>query len=509
MAEEESLTAGKDLFVGGHENNPSHSEFNFSAMESVAEPTMATGIVAASKLASETSLRNLPTAMTNDETLHEPEKLPQQQGEDASDQAYQPTLEDALDDEATMEDEETNGDADDGELDELERLGELPLEELLRMYGGGGAAAVSTSVLPLARPDSAENVAGPSRSQNRTNDESAPLDSSKISNDEEDWTTSSEDEDGFTHGSASDAERAELMKFLARIGHDKTAGGGEDSGGGSSSDDDEFIPVHLMMLKREVPIGPNRQVEPPTCDAHYEEVAAELTDEVLQWAPRLPEADVIDYLKAAYIQERELLKKEIPSDQLAQTDVADDEEFLKELLDCNYEKEEALRRCRRNFRPGRYESSKWSEKECEDFESAIMENWKRFNIVQAAVPTRTVKEVVEFYYRWKKSGRYEPFIARVRVSDGKTHHNLEEKVKLRLNGKKRPLDAMDSVAEDQLADSEKEKVPIEPRPKSARLDSINSAASSSGSSGSAHVLDESPAVTQQDRFLAEAGPSGS
>jgi hypothetical protein len=207
-----------------------------------------------------------------------------------------------------------------------------------------------------------------------------------------------------------------------------------------------------------------------------------------------------EYLKAAYIQERELLKKEIPADQVTQTDVADDEEFLKELLDCNYEKDEALRRCRRNFRPGRYESSKWSDKECEDFEAAIMENWKRFNIVQTAVPTRTVKEVVEFYYRWKKSDRFEPFLARVRLSDGKTQHNLEEKSKFRVNGKKRPLDAMDAVAEDKLAETEKEKSTVEPRPKSVRLDPLNSACSL--------LLEDTVEVVCRD-LLTQGGPSGS
>lgn len=195
------------------------------------------------------------------------------------------------------------------------------------------------------------------------------------------------------------------------------------------------------------------------------------------------------YLKAAYIQERELLKKEIPPDQLEQTGVADDEEFLKELLDCSYDKDEALRRCRRNFRPGRYESSRWSEKECQDFEEAMGansgSNWKRFTNVAAVVPTRTLKEVIEFYYRWKKSSRFEIFLAKLRLHDSKDHkvnHSLEEKVKIRL-GRKRPFDAMDSTAEDQLAVSEVEKVTVEPRQKSARIMSqMNPSTSSSHNS---------------------------
>ena len=123
------------------------------------------------------------------------------------------------------------------------------------------------------------------------------LDSAKTSaktNDDEDWTSSS-DEEGNTledDGDKMATERSELMKFLARIGRDKTAGGGGDDSGDSSSDD-EFIPVHLMMLKREVPVGPNRQVEPPKLDMHYDDATVEPTDEVLHWAPRLPEPDVV------------------------------------------------------------------------------------------------------------------------------------------------------------------------------------------------------------------------
>jgi hypothetical protein len=112
-------------------------------------------------------------------------------------------------------------------------------------------------------------------------------------NDDEDWTTSSDDEEYTVEDEDKLArERSELMKFLTRIGVDNPDEGSHDE----SSSDDEFIPVHLMMLKREVPLGPSRQVEPPELDAQYDDIISSPTDEVLQWAPRLPENEVIGQL---------------------------------------------------------------------------------------------------------------------------------------------------------------------------------------------------------------------
>ena len=49
-----------------------------------------------------------------------------------------------FDDEATMEEEEAMGEEDDeDELSALNAEGEMPLEELLKLYGGGGGGSRS------------------------------------------------------------------------------------------------------------------------------------------------------------------------------------------------------------------------------------------------------------------------------------------------------------------------------------------------------------------------------
>jgi hypothetical protein len=145
---------------GNEEKRAGNVDSDFSAMESVAEAPIMTFV--ATKVSAETS--DQQTSSSSESQKVEPD--------DISDQLYQPMLDDALDDEATLEDEEKDGDADDGELDELERMGELPLEELLRMYGAGGSTsekAPAEPVLQLKSELESVNInAGPSGLQNET-----------------------------------------------------------------------------------------------------------------------------------------------------------------------------------------------------------------------------------------------------------------------------------------------------------------------------------------------------
>ena len=63
---------------------------------------------------------------------------------DKDEKEFEPTIEmimNDFDDEATMEEEEAMGEEDDeDELSALNAEGEMPLEELLKLYGGGGGS---------------------------------------------------------------------------------------------------------------------------------------------------------------------------------------------------------------------------------------------------------------------------------------------------------------------------------------------------------------------------------
>ncbi|EDW89189.1 mesoderm induction early response protein 1 [Drosophila yakuba] len=86
--------------------------------------------------------------------------------------------------------------------------------------------------------------------------------------------------------------------------------------------------------------------------------------------------------------------------------VKDNEQALHLLVQCGYDFKEALRRKRMNVLPLTDTMSSWSEDECLKFEEGIQRFGKDFyQIRQNQVRTRTMRELVHFYYLWKKSER--------------------------------------------------------------------------------------------------------
>ncbi|XP_077391372.1 mesoderm induction early response protein 2 isoform X3 [Festucalex cinctus] len=89
--------------------------------------------------------------------------------------------------------------------------------------------------------------------------------------------------------------------------------------------------------------------------------------------------------------------------------VRDNEQALYELLKCNFNTEEALRRLHFNVKVFT-ELCGWSEEECRNFEHGYKVYGKNFHLIQAnKVRTRSVGECVEYYYMWKKSERHNCF----------------------------------------------------------------------------------------------------
>ncbi|XP_017079302.1 mesoderm induction early response protein 1 [Drosophila eugracilis] len=86
--------------------------------------------------------------------------------------------------------------------------------------------------------------------------------------------------------------------------------------------------------------------------------------------------------------------------------IKDNEQALHLLVQCGYDFKEALRRKRMNVLPLTDTMSSWSEDECLKFEEGIQRFGKDFyQIRQNQVRTRTMRELVQFYYLWKKSER--------------------------------------------------------------------------------------------------------
>ncbi|KAH7936063.1 hypothetical protein HPB52_017522 [Rhipicephalus sanguineus] len=110
----------------------------------------------------------------------------------------------------------------------------------------------------------------------------------------------------------------------------------------------------------------------------------------------------------------------------------DDEQALYLLLQCGHNIEEALRRRRMNPTiptmgqsvslpdPFPTEMSLWSEEECRSFESGLRLYGKDFHLIQLhKVRTRSVGELVHFYYLWKKTERHDIFASKVRLEKKK------------------------------------------------------------------------------------------
>jgi hypothetical protein len=50
---------------------------------------------------------------------------------------------------------------------------------------------------------------------------------------------------------------------------------------------------------------------------------------------------------------------------------------------------------------------RWSPYEIALFEAAIVQYGKQFHLVQRAIESKTTKEVIDFYYMWKKTSHYQ------------------------------------------------------------------------------------------------------
>ncbi|KAK2859966.1 hypothetical protein Q7C36_004132 [Tachysurus vachellii] len=163
------------------------------------------------------------------------------------------------------------------------------------------------------------------------------------------------------------------------------------------------------------------------------------------WNPEfLPEHTVVEFLTEACKRTGEETGVEaIPEG----SHIKDNEQALYELVKCDFDTEEALRRLRFNVKAAREELSVWTEEECRHFEQGLKAYGKDFHLIQAnKVRTRSVGECVAFYYMWKKSERYDFFAQQTRL--GKRKYNLHPGVTDYMD---RLLDETESAASSRAA----------------------------------------------------------
>ncbi|KAG1659622.1 Mesoderm induction early response protein 3 [Nymphon striatum] len=331
------------------------------------------------------------------------------------------------DDEHTLDEEEetemdSGGDSTVNELDNLQKEGEMPLEDLLTMYGYGCS---SSSVIPVETQSSSsdeilckqdltldkEEIARDLLiDEENKSSNSSPMDTECVVPDY--ITTSStalllED----VNESTQDGQSSRLLRSVSH-----------QSGGysGSETDEDEdYMPTEDEDSRKVIQVGSDYQAVVPEGLCKYDDAPAYENDDKLLWDPRvLPQEEVNKY----FLEVQRLSNANHRGDAISTGNhCSEEEQCLYLLLQCGYNVEEALRRKRIQGAATVADSmSLWSEEECRSFEIGLKTYGKDFNMIQQhKVKTRSVAELVNFYYLWKKTERHDMFANKSRLEKKK------------------------------------------------------------------------------------------
>lgn len=167
--------------------------------------------------------------------------------------------------------------------------------------------------------------------------------------------------------------------------------------------------------KKTIMVGTDYQAAIPEGLCRYDDALPYENEDKMLWDPsHISEEDTEEFLERAQLP---VVKGgSLP----AGSHIRDDEQALYLLLQCGYNLEEALRRRRMNVLPPTDAVSLWSEEECHNFESGLRTYGKDFHLIQKnKVRTRSVGELVQFYYLWKKTERHDIFTYKARLEKKK------------------------------------------------------------------------------------------
>ncbi|KAG8456597.1 hypothetical protein GDO86_002394 [Hymenochirus boettgeri] len=313
------------------------------------------------------------------------------------------------DDERTLEEEEMKegGKNFASEIEDLEKEGNMPLEDLLAIY-----------VYENADPETAVSSAGSSPSELADELPDMTLDKEEIAKD----LLSGDDEE--TQSSADDLTPSvtshETTDFFPRPLRSNTTYDGDkewesedlETDFGNSSED----------LRKEIMIGPLHQAEiPPFQGKCATELMTYEHEDQLLWSPDvLPEYKVKEFLFEISRASNEKGVDRIPDGMW----LRDNEQALHELFKCHYCVKEAVDKYCSSHKASQDEITPWTEEECRNFEHALLIHGKDFHLIQKnKVKSRTVAECVAFYYMWKKSERYEFFAQQTRFGKKRYNHH--------------------------------------------------------------------------------------
>ncbi|KAJ8730588.1 hypothetical protein PYW08_002001 [Mythimna loreyi] len=280
-----------------------------------------------------------------------------------------------FDDERTLDEEEAlaAGEQQDpkAELNSLQREGDMPLEELLALYGYDRSM---DKPVPEQAPEVVpEEIEKPESALQQLYSE----------------TTSPEATRCLRSGSRPPSEEEDDYDY--------------------SPDEDDW--------KKTIMVGSDYQAAIPEGLCSYDDALPYENEDKLLWNPTTLEEKVTeDYMKKVCAMTSGTTGVDaVPRGR----QLRDDEEALYLLQQCGHNVEEALRRRRISAQTPAH-ASLWSEEECRNFENGLKAHGKDFHLIRLyKVRTRSVGELVQFYYIWKKTERHDIFANKARLEKKK------------------------------------------------------------------------------------------
>lgn len=165
-------------------------------------------------------------------------------------------------------------------------------------------------------------------------------------------------------------------------------------------------------------VGTNHQAQLPESLQKYDDASPYDNEDVLMWDPKsMGTQEIEEYL----IKATEPGCDDVNNIPLG-NHTRDDETALQILLQCAYNTEEALRRLKLNT-SDQIAELPWSNEECNNFEEGLKAYGKKFRLIHLnKLHTRSIGEIVRFYYHWKKTERYDTYAYKSR--QGKKRYYL-------------------------------------------------------------------------------------
>ncbi|XP_043239645.1 mesoderm induction early response protein 1-like [Amphibalanus amphitrite] len=362
------------------------------------------------------------------------------------DREFEPTVDmmvNDFDDEGTLDEAEANETAEQqrNEADLLQQEQDMPIEKLLAMYGrypdGGGpadAAAPAPDASPTPDADGdGEDAAADGDDAEASQSSSASEEAASTQAEKEPATeTEASDRDGADAGGPPPAKKARRSALSALYPELEPAGAakralrseapaddalaagddGDESDSSESSGEDS-------NWRKTIMIGSVYQAAIPDGLSPYGDTPPYENEDRLLWDPAvLRAADVETYLRQ--VQDARLQQAKGVSAVPNGCHIRDNEQALFLLQQCGHSVEEALRRTQMNNHQQIDTLSLWSEEECANFENGLRFYGKDFyTIQQQKVRTRSVGELVQFYYLWKKTERHDVFANKTKMEKRK------------------------------------------------------------------------------------------